>query len=272
MLFRAVLFATDFSDSSQRAGAFAAAIAKHFGAELLVVHAFALSQAAAEAEALSHENSAQRHDLQQALVEAAAALGGTGAGTVPVLREGSPDDVVGDVAAAHESPLVVLGTHGGGAVERHLVGSVAEAILRSSAVPVLTVGPHVAAPGPSVAFRHILYATSFSAGALASAREAFMLGDEFGADIDLLHVGDAGPDAWDRLVPSPEGRGAVRTFKAAGDVTEAIVQHATTHGNDLIVLGVHPHSTLSRHLRTGPAFQVILQAICPVLTVPANVP
>lgn len=275
MPFGAVVFATDFSASARRARAFAAAIARRYGAEVVVVHAFALTQAAAEAEALSHANSAQRHELQQKLVEAAAELSGAGVPTAPVLREGSPADVVRSVAESYGSPLVVLGTHGGGAVERHLLGSVAESILRSSVVPVLTVGPHVNPPDADpIEFRRLLFATNFSAGAPASAREAFLLADEFGADVDVMHVGEPpDPDALQRLVAaSRRGGGTVRTFTPEGDPTDAIVRHAASHDVDLIVLGVHPHSALARHLRTGPAFQVVLQASCPVLTVSADIP
>jgi nucleotide-binding universal stress UspA family protein len=42
-------------------------------------------------------------------------------------------------AQAFEADLIVLGTHGGRGVRRHLLGSVAETVLRSSRVPVLVV-------------------------------------------------------------------------------------------------------------------------------------
>jgi len=42
-------------------------------------------------------------------------------------------------AQAFEADLIVMGSHGPRGVRRHLIGSVAETILRSSHVPVLTV-------------------------------------------------------------------------------------------------------------------------------------
>jgi len=42
-------------------------------------------------------------------------------------------------AQAFEADLIVMGTHGPRDARRHLIGSVAETILRSSHVPVLTV-------------------------------------------------------------------------------------------------------------------------------------
>lgn len=281
MRFSGVIFATDFSETSRTAGRFAALLANRYRVDLTVVHAFALEQPAVEAEALSHLASMQRQDLLQLVTATAADLARSGVRTVPVLSEGSAVGVVRAAAEAQPSGLVVLGTHGGGAMERHLLGSVAEAILRSLRTPVLTVGPHVPMPDQDrFGFRHILYATNFSAGAAASAVQAFALADEFGADVDLLHVvrSDDAPERGgnaegiaisdlDRLVPAGHGRGAVHSFAEAGDVREVIVAHARARGVDLIVLGAHHHSALAMHLRTGPAFQVILHAPCPVLTV-----
>jgi nucleotide-binding universal stress UspA family protein len=42
-------------------------------------------------------------------------------------------------AQAFEADLIVMGAHGPRGVRRHLIGSVAETVLRSSHVPVLTV-------------------------------------------------------------------------------------------------------------------------------------
>ncbi|AUV84006.1 universal stress protein [Salinigranum rubrum] len=58
------------------------------------------------------------------------------------VREGSPSEVVLDYAADHDVDLVVMGTHARTGVERYLLGSVTERVLRASPVPVLTVrGP-----------------------------------------------------------------------------------------------------------------------------------
>lgn len=61
---------------------------------------------------------------------------------VPVetdLVEGSPAKNITTYAANHPMDLVVMGTHGRSGVDRLLLGSVAERVVRSSSVPVLTV-------------------------------------------------------------------------------------------------------------------------------------
>lgn len=51
---------------------------------------------------------------------------------------GLPGDVIPDVAKKGEFDLIVMGTHGRGGVQRLVVGSVAETVMRKAPVPVLT--------------------------------------------------------------------------------------------------------------------------------------
>jgi len=55
------------------------------------------------------------------------------------LLEGSPSREIVRFAEECGSDLVVMGTHGRGGIDRLLLGSVAERVVRSSSVPVLTV-------------------------------------------------------------------------------------------------------------------------------------
>ncbi|MFC4438766.1 MULTISPECIES: universal stress protein [Natrialbaceae] len=53
--------------------------------------------------------------------------------------EGSPSRVIVDEATPENCDLVVMGTHGRGGIDRLLLGSVAERVVRRASVPVLTV-------------------------------------------------------------------------------------------------------------------------------------
>jgi len=64
------------------------------------------------------------------------------ADAVPVetaIVEGSPARDINTYAAENPCDLIVMGTHGRSGVDRLLLGSVAERVVRSSPVPVLTV-------------------------------------------------------------------------------------------------------------------------------------
>lgn len=55
------------------------------------------------------------------------------------LVEGSPAKEIGRYATANDCDIIVMGTHGRSGVDRLLLGSVAERVVRSSEVPVLTI-------------------------------------------------------------------------------------------------------------------------------------
>lgn len=66
----------------------------------------------------------------------------TAASEVPletVLREGRPSQLIVDEAAESGCDLIVMGTHGRSGLDRLLLGSVAERVVRTAPVPVMTV-------------------------------------------------------------------------------------------------------------------------------------
>ena len=55
------------------------------------------------------------------------------------VRDGNPSKEIVSYARAHDCDTIVMGTHGRGGIDRLLLGSVAERVVRSSPVPVVTV-------------------------------------------------------------------------------------------------------------------------------------
>ena len=61
----------------------------------------------------------------------------------------APTDAITEAARTRGADLIVMGTHGRTGLNRLLLGSVAESVLRSSTIPILMVragGPSVSAP------------------------------------------------------------------------------------------------------------------------------
>ncbi|EMA35325.1 universal stress protein [Halobiforma nitratireducens] len=56
-----------------------------------------------------------------------------------VVRSGTPHKIVLEYADANDIDLIVMGTHGRTGLERYLIGSLTEKVVRASDVPVLTV-------------------------------------------------------------------------------------------------------------------------------------
>lgn len=57
----------------------------------------------------------------------------------PLLREGAPAETIVATAQEWQAGLIIIGTHGRGGLERLVVGSTAEAVLRAATCPVLTI-------------------------------------------------------------------------------------------------------------------------------------
>jgi len=78
--------------------------------------------------------------------EIASVLSDEGCETVPVVREGDPASIITEYAETNDIDLITMGTHGRSGLKRRLIGSVTETVVRTSAVPVLTVRLDGAAP------------------------------------------------------------------------------------------------------------------------------
>jgi len=62
-----------------------------------------------------------------------------GVPVTPKVLDGSPSRRIVEYAEGEDCDLVVMGTHGRGGIDRLLLGSVAEGVVRACSVPVLTV-------------------------------------------------------------------------------------------------------------------------------------
>ena len=193
--------------------------------------------------------------------------------------------------------LVIIGTHGRSGFDRFLLGSVAEKVLRTSQVPVMTVPPHVpdAIPLGGHPFRRILYATDFYGGSEAALRYAASLAQHGAAQLTIMHVIEPFPVGHDPMVGTSfdvaayhanletKARAKLRTVVpesirlgcdthdvlTIGKPYVEILHVAAERRVDLIVMGVHGRNVLDRLLFGSTTDHIVRRARCPVLTVRA---
>jgi nucleotide-binding universal stress UspA family protein len=125
---RTILFATDFSEASAKAGQTAAQFARHFGARLHVLHV--VPPATDPSRAPSD------------LAEAAANLG-PGLTVTTEIGGGLVARQISACARRQSADLIVIGTHGRTGLTHVLLGSVAEGVVRRAPCRVLTVPARV---------------------------------------------------------------------------------------------------------------------------------
>ena len=137
-----ILFASEIP-ANQKAFAFAIAQAKEFGANLILFHAYdTLVVAASETSGIRYYDyaaaaRAEKHQLEPM----AERVRKQGVQCEVVVRPGLAADQILAFAREREIDRIVMGTHSPGPIGKLLVGSVAEAVLRTAKVPVFIVGP-----------------------------------------------------------------------------------------------------------------------------------
>jgi nucleotide-binding universal stress UspA family protein len=140
-----------------------------------------------------------------------------------------------------------------------------------------------------LAIRSILYPTDFSERAECAFPTACALARDYGAELIVLHVYPppifAGevmkrtPDGHDerlwamlQRVQPPDPKVRTRHCLVAGHAATDIVRIASESKSDLIVIGAHGRTGLSRVLIGSVAEQVLRTSPCPVLVVKAPFP
>jgi nucleotide-binding universal stress UspA family protein len=131
-LIRKILVPFDWSASSRRAFHLGASLAREHDAQLLVLHVVPLG---AMLYGPAHESYLAHVREELSCLEASDPPGCP----LHLVGEGDPALVILRVAREQSCDLIVMGTHGRSGVNRLLLGSVAEEVVRKAPCPVLTV-------------------------------------------------------------------------------------------------------------------------------------
>lgn len=183
-----IVVATDFSEHADAAGRRAAAIARRNNAAIELIHvdrvlerALDLSPRLEDMSAELERIRAQRNDsLIDRLERQRRDLEALGVAAAARLVHGYPDEVIPE--AARDADLLVLGTHGYSGMQRILLGSVAEQIVRRSGGNILVVRD-----SPKTEFRKVLAAIDFSEYTRPTIELAIALTDE-SRSLELFHT------------------------------------------------------------------------------------
>jgi nucleotide-binding universal stress UspA family protein len=193
-----------------------------------------------------------------------------------------PADQILSFLREREIDRVVMGTHSPGPIGKLLVGSVAEAVLRTAHVPVYIVGPETV-PGEYRRFatRTILCAVSMQEASHTVVGFAADLAAQHSARLILQHVirpqelhevlagrtmEQIEADLMAMLPAELQGKLVVQTIVVPGDPTEELLYQGRAQMADLIVLGAQGASAFAAITRHGVVYKVLAQAHCPVIT------
>lgn len=140
--YRLILVPIDFSEHSREAVRHAKGFAEHFGSTLELLHVVDhryVQLGYGHAVMPVEENSAHLRQIAEERLEAFRQEMGLADGVVRRVRMGVPYDEILRRAGEGDVDLVVMGTHGHTGLERMMLGSQSESVVRRCPVPVLVV-------------------------------------------------------------------------------------------------------------------------------------
>jgi nucleotide-binding universal stress UspA family protein len=202
-----------------------------------------------------------------------------------MVREGHAAHEISISARKFRADRILLGTRSRSKLGKLMVGSVAEQVLRSVNLPVITVGPEAHLPvGSNGQEKVVLHATTLSEASRPSAALACLIAATQGAKLVLLHVlppletmeRKGLPPALDlaaehelKELAREAGQGCcakIETRVVHGNPSIEILAESASHHASLIVLGAEHHSVFVNLTRDHTVYRILAHARCPVLT------
>ena len=260
----------------------AAALAHHFHSEILLLHVVRpltyIAGGNTARELIEQEVAFTQEKLKECL--------GSGLNGLSVQRlvvKGDPAHEIFRTVAEQKIDLIVMPTHGYGAYERFLVGSVTAKVLHNGGCPVWACAHVEDAPGQPFAIRNVLCAVDFSTHSLKTVRWAQDIANEFQARLTLAHVTPGveiyGPGGYHVLTDMKQELvdGSMKqmakiqqelgtkaeVFIGSGDVPKVMSQAAKETKADLLVVGCRSLD----HRFGNTAYGIIRESHVPVLSV-----
>jgi nucleotide-binding universal stress UspA family protein len=202
-------------------------------------------------------------------------------------QEGSVTDLILSLAQSQAVNLIVMGTQELRGLDRLMMGSVTEKVLRQARCPVLAVRKpahhvinSVRDPEP-IHLRRMLLCVDFSDLSCHAAEHAFSMAKEYGAELILLHVLGEAPrsadlqSATEKVVKqleeciAPKVRDAciVKAMVRIGKPYQEITQLALEEQTDLMIMGVRGRGSLHAAVFGSTTYRVIQLGAAPVLAV-----
>ena len=269
-----VLAAVDFSEWTAPVLRVGAELARRYGAALSALYAerflpppyFTESEIEYVAEFLDRQRQAARQHLHQQVREI---LGPTAA--QPLFAEAAPVEGILESARATAADLLVLGSHGRSGLNRLLMGSVAEKVVRQTQIPVLVV--KVEAP---LSFQRLLCPVNYTPVAMEALRHAVDRASRSSAELVVISVEERGEaarrheheDQLRALIPQPlQDRCRLRPVARQGEAAEQILHLAAEEHSDLLVIGTQHRPLLEATILGTTSVRVMRHAPCSVLTV-----
>lgn len=278
--FSEILIATDFSDASDNALAYAKGMARNFESELLLVHVTApLAHIAVPESVWVDDDSARIGAELEATQSAGAALRSEGFKATQLSAFGGVAREIAQAAAEHHADLIVAGTHCRKGLNRLIFGSDAESILKATNLPVLIVGPKAkTAPVGKLHLHFVLCAVNLDEHGADVALYSRQFAEEQGSRTqtvclpfyDALQEAEGYGNFKKRLRETLPADEADKLSPAVlcEPAKETLTEIAIARDADLVIFDQRSGLLGWPHLPSGLLADLLTTAPCPVLAIP----
>ncbi len=266
-----IIVGTDFSEQAERAVEHAMAVARHTGAELVLMHALSMPEPdyvmpypittpaiyVEQVDTIVKEARAKLDEMRERLI-------GQGVEVSHVFVNEMADRGIVSVAKETNADLIVVGSHGRTGISRFLIGSIAEKVVRRAHCDVLV----ARGDAPTGGYKHILLPVDFSEVSDRAMARASILAEPEGK-VDMLHCwqlpggsitywGSVGPGLGESIVKGATafGRKAIAKVSESkaefslaveeGDARNNIEKRTSSGEYDLVVMGSHGRKGINR--------------------------
>ncbi|WIV66911.1 universal stress protein [Natrialbaceae archaeon AArc-T1-2] len=288
-----VLIPTDGSDGALAGAKHGLALASTVGADVSTISVVDTTEADAPERMLAAEEDSPFERSAEEAVETVAALAADVDADLEVetvVERGAPSRVIESYADEQGIDVVAMGTEGRTGLERALLGSVTENVLRTVSVPVLAVPPASPEPTGDGGYGSVLLPTDGSEPATVAVEWGIALAETYDATGHAIYSADTSRlltgDGVDELFAALEQRGedalatvrerateagvSVRGTLASGPPARVILEYVDDNDIDFVVMGTHGRSGIRRRLLGSVTENVVRNADVPVFCVPAG--
>jgi nucleotide-binding universal stress UspA family protein len=280
-----VLCPVDFFPASDAAVKYAAGLAANYDATLHLLHVVTPIPAVSFEYVIDNSEfvQAMKDRSAEEMNKLVATLKESGVTAKTELCVGDVYDEIRRAIDVVKPDLIVMGTHGRRGVERWLIGSTTEKLLRHSPVPLVTIS--AAGEKSLTPPRRIMVTTDFSEGTPDALAYAFSVAQENESKLTLLHVvNDGAVDVSGKyrdslinevrkqlndMVPAEARNWCDIVIRVETGVPYRIINKVLEDERiDLLVMNIHGKGMLDRALLGSTAERVVRAAGCPVMLIP----
>ncbi|WP_459890590.1 universal stress protein [Halostagnicola bangensis] len=293
-LIDSILIPTDDSEGALTGAKHAIALASRIGADVHVLSVVAVRSDLDEiADAVESVYASLEAEAEDAVETVADMVGSHDADleVTTTVKRGTPFQTIREYATRREIDLIAMGTKGRTGLDRVLLGSVTENVLRTARTPVLAVPPNADPTGiDEITFDGFLLPTDGSDGAEIATDWGIALANRLESMVHTVYSVDtnrvpqanepgellqalehSGEDAIDTVRERAVDTGvSVSGAIGTGSPADVILTAATDRDVDLIVMGTHGRTGIGQWFLGSVTENVVRQADVPVFCVPVS--